>query len=71
MNMAFLGCAILLIGLLVLFICYNDINKTQMQELMRAQREAENANKAKSDFLSSPGLGAHYRSKRFLCLYRE
>ncbi len=53
MNMAFLGCAILLIGLLVLFICYNDINKTQMQELMRAQREAENANKAKSDFLSS------------------
>ncbi len=50
---ALFGCLILLVGLLILFIFFNNMTKTQLLALNRARKEAERANKAKSEFLSS------------------
>ena len=52
-GMALVGCIILLLGMLILFVFYLDLNKAQMRELNDARLEAESANKAKSEFLSS------------------
>ncbi len=53
LYVAFFGCVILLAGLTTLFLYYNSLTKAQMQILNHARQEAESANKAKSEFLSS------------------
>ena len=46
------GCGILLAATLVVFLLYLRMSRRQLAEVERAQREAERANRAKSEFLS-------------------
>ncbi len=57
---AFLGCGVILAVLLVIFLQYFKLNREQMKELdearriaEKAQRDAEEANRAKTEFLSN------------------
>ena len=47
------GCGILLGATLVVFFLYFRMSRRQLQEVEKAQREAERANRAKSEFLSN------------------
>ena len=47
------GCGILLAATLVVFLLYLRMSRRQLAEVERAQREAERANRAKSEFLSN------------------
>jgi signal transduction histidine kinase/CheY-like chemotaxis protein len=47
------ACALVVVVLLLVFIKYFRMTKEQMRALVKAQREAESANKAKSEFLSN------------------
>ncbi len=47
------SCAIILLVLLAIFIKYFHMNQEQVKELETARREAENANRSKSEFLSN------------------
>lgn len=49
----YLGCAIVLAALLLVFRKYIQLQRRQMVELDEARRAAEHANKAKSEFLSN------------------
>ena len=53
LYMAFLGCAIVLAALLLVFLQYFRLLREQMDELEKARKEAVHANKAKSEFLSN------------------
>jgi len=50
---ALMGCGLILIMLLLVFMGYLRLTRQQIIELQQARREAEHANKAKSEFLSS------------------
>ena len=47
------ACALVIVVLLAVFVKYFQMTKQQMRALVRAQREAESANRAKSEFLSN------------------
>ena len=47
------ACAVILLGLLFLFLRYSALNRAQMKELEAARQEAEVASKSKSEFLSN------------------
>ncbi|MCI9376738.1 MAG: response regulator, partial [Oscillibacter sp.] len=49
----FLGCAVVLLALLLVFAQYFKLLREQMKELEHAKKAAEHANKAKSEFLSN------------------
>lgn len=51
--LAFLGCAVVLAALLLVFWQYFKLLKQQMAELEAARKDAVHANKAKSEFLSN------------------
>ncbi len=51
--MVYLGCAVVLLALLLIFAQYFKLLLGQMQELAEAKKAAEHANKAKSEFLSN------------------
>lgn len=53
MKAALLGCGLILIMLLLVFTGYLRLTRRQIQALQQARREAEHANRAKSEFLSS------------------
>ena len=53
LYMAFLGCAVVLLALLLVFWQYSRLLREQMVELEAARKEAVHANKAKSEFLSN------------------
>ena len=53
LYLVFLGCAVVLTALLVVFLQYSNILKEQMAELEKTRKEAVHANKAKSEFLSN------------------
>lgn len=53
LYMAFLGCAVVLTALFLVFLQYSRLLREQMAELEQARREAVHANKAKSEFLSN------------------
>lgn len=53
MNASLLGCGLILIMLLLVFTGYLRQTRQQMEKLRQAQLEAEHANRAKSEFLSS------------------
>ncbi len=53
LYMAFLGCAVVLLALLLVFWQYFRLLREQMVELEAARKEAVHANKAKSEFLSN------------------
>ena len=48
-----ISCALILLGLLTVFIWYILLTRRQMRELDEARRAAEHANQAKSEFLSN------------------
>lgn len=50
---ALLGCGMIVVMLLLVFTGYLRLTQQQIEELKKARREAEHANKAKSEFLSS------------------
>ena len=50
---AMCGCAVILIGLLAVFLKYFSMNRAQMKELNEARRAAEEASRSKSEFLSN------------------
>ena len=47
------ACGVILVGLLVVFFLYLRLSQQQMRELDAARKEADRANKAKSEFLSN------------------
>ena len=47
------ACALVIVVLLAVFVKYFQMTKQQMRALVRAHREAESANRAKSEFLSN------------------
>ena len=51
--LVFLGCAVVLAALLLVFWQYSKILRDQMAELEKARKEAVHANQAKSEFLSN------------------
>ncbi len=53
LYLVFLGCAVVLAALLLVFWQYSKILRSQMVELEKARKEAVHANKAKSEFLSN------------------
>ena len=53
LYMAFLGCAVVLLALLLVFWQYFRLLREQMVELEAARKESVHANKAKSEFLSN------------------
>ncbi|WP_325213550.1 hybrid sensor histidine kinase/response regulator [Oscillibacter sp.] len=53
LYMAFLGCAVVLTALFLVFLQYSRLLQEQMAELEKARKEAVHANKAKSEFLSN------------------
>nr|WP_325212506.1 response regulator [uncultured Oscillibacter sp.] len=53
LYMAFLGCAIVLTALFLVFLQYSRLLREQMAELEKTRKEAVRANKAKSEFLSN------------------
>ena len=50
---ALIACGMLVVMLLLVFTGYLRLTRQQIEELKKARREAEHANKAKSEFLSS------------------
>lgn len=50
---ALLGCGMIVVMLLLVFTGYLRLTRRQIEELKKARREAEHANQAKSEFLSS------------------
>lgn len=53
LYLVFLGCAVVLLALLLVFWQYFRLLREQMEELEKARKEAVHANKAKSEFLSN------------------
>ena len=53
LYLVFLGCAVVLLALLLVFWQYFRLLREQMAELEKARKEAVHANKAKSEFLSN------------------
>ena len=53
LYLAFLGCAVVLAALLLVFLQYSKLLRDKMEELEQARKEAVHANKAKSEFLSN------------------
>ncbi len=53
LNLVFLGCAVVLAALMLVFWQYFKLLRNQMAELDKARKEAIHANKAKSEFLSN------------------
>ena len=53
LYLVFLGCAVVLLALLLVFWQYSRLLREQMVELEAARKEAVHANKAKSEFLSN------------------
>ncbi len=53
LHLVFLGCAVVLTALLLVFWQYFKLLRSQMAELDQARKEAVHANKAKSEFLSN------------------
>ena len=53
LYLVFLGCAVVLLALLLVFWQYSRLLREQMAELEKARKEAIHANKAKSEFLSN------------------
>jgi len=53
LHLVFLGCAVVLAALLLVFWQYFKLLRGQMVELEKARKEAVQANKAKSEFLSN------------------
>ena len=53
LNLVFLGCAVVLAALLLVFWQYFKLLRIQMAELEQARKESEHANQAKSEFLSN------------------
>lgn len=47
------GCGLILLALLFVFFSYYGMTRQQMKDLRRAMKEAERANRAKSEFLSN------------------
>ena len=52
-QMMLLACGIILVGIFIVFILYFRMSQEQLSELAKAKREADRANSAKSEFLSS------------------
>ena len=50
---ALIGCVVILLSLLMIFIKYSRLSWAQMQELEEARQAAEQASKSKSEFLSN------------------
>jgi len=53
LSAALLGCAVILIILLAVFMRYFAMNRVQMQELEEARQAAEEASRSKTEFLSN------------------
>lgn len=53
METTIIGCGILLAATLIVFFLYFRMSRRQMNEVEKAQKEAEHANLAKSEFLSN------------------
>ncbi|HLR63463.1 MAG TPA: hypothetical protein VK097_13695, partial [Lentibacillus sp.] len=53
-TVSMIGCFLILVCMLAVFFTYMYFSRRQMAELASAQKEAEYANKAKSEFLSKP-----------------
>lgn len=47
------ACGVILVGILIIFVLYFRMSQQQMKELDKAKKEAIEANKAKSEFLSN------------------
>lgn len=48
-----IACGLILLNILIIYILYFNLSQRQMKNLDRAQKEAEHANRAKSEFLSN------------------
>ncbi len=53
LTMFIIGCGIILLVLIVIFVRYFALNKKQIRELEEARQQAVHANKSKSEFLSN------------------
>ena len=53
LSAALVGCAVILLALLLVFLRYFRLNRVQMQELEEARKAAEEASRSKSEFLSN------------------
>ncbi len=52
-HVSLIGCSVILLALLIIFLKYFEMNRVQMKELKEAKQAAEDASRSKSEFLSN------------------